>query len=163
MIRFKLDQSRWFRNGKSTNSNTKFGKLGGQNKKLTPSLLMWAGGKTLTTIFSALICGVGLGMLIGYWLHPNGNNLPMGIQLLPPQSKDQILEKSPNNFNDLSELPSAVSGPSETSRFIDGHASIAPKVNALPPAGRKLRTKQSSTTRPQWLENAATSPKSFGS
>ena len=47
---------------------------------------MWASGKIVTTILPALICGIGLGIVIGYWLDPEDNQPAANAVLETTQS-----------------------------------------------------------------------------
>ena len=134
------------------------------------SVLMWLSGKVLTTILPALFFGIGLGIVIGYWLDPEDKlpisnvaiensvqtrsvprpeSIPSGPVLVAPEQAPQKI--IPTNTAPMETVPT------ETVQTVVRIQLNDEQVVALPTVSERSAPAPTITKKKQWLANAVIS------
>ena len=123
---------------------------------------MWANGKFVTTILPAMICGIGLGIVIGYWLDPGDQNPAAKANLETTQQvRSSAVRPAPaptvlvRDIRNPPEQPPST--PSKAPAPVEERPQSSPsEVVSEPVAGP---SKTAATVKPQqWLANAVAAP-----
>ena len=127
------------------------------------SALMWLSGKIVTTILPALVCGIGLGIAIGYWLDP-GDQQPTAKAILKgtEQARTVAVPAKP----DLTVPLRVVRQPPPPAQIEAPKAVEEAPQSSQPDAAATAFEEPAETApvekRQQWLANAVAAPAADG-
>ena len=129
------------------------------------SAVIWLSGKVVTTILPALIFGIGLGIVIGYWLDPE-DKLPIANVAIENSAQTRTVPR-PEPIRQVPAVVAPEPAPQKTIPTETTETVVRVQPNRVPVAELRPIPEQSAPTpnitkKKQWLANAVNSPVAEG-